>query len=162
MKRHRWFLNPILLSLLVLAWSGTSAFAQIASPISQLQIPTVGTYTESDGTVMAVSGSMTVNSIQVTDANGLNPRVILTFDYSNVVAQSGHGNNTKVYGTGGFQTTKIRPLRATDVLPITCPYFTAQLGILSADEWLVTATLNFNVNSGKLTSGSATVGANPY
>jgi hypothetical protein len=164
MKTRRSVFSLIVLSLLVgiggLLWSSTSA--QAATVDSTLQISVAGSITEPDGTVVSVGGWVTVNSTMVTDADGTSPRVVLAFDFSNVYGSSGRGHNLVVYVTGGDQDVKIRPLQATDVIPITCPYYDTNAGILSADTWLVTTTLNFDITTGVLTSGSTAVSTNPY
>jgi len=171
MKTRRSLLSPIVRSPLVgiiggVPWSGTSAQVATQAPTVQstLSIPVVGTVTEAGGTTIFVGGYVTVKSTMVTDVLGTPPIVVLTFDFSNVYGVSGGPvlKNSQVYVTGGHQATKIRPLRASDVIPITSPYFTGAAGLLSANSWLVTTTLNFNVSTGVLTSGSGTVGNNPY
>ena len=166
MKTHRWILSPIVLSLLVLAWSGTTASAQtaIATNVivqSSVTIPVSGTVTEPDGTVLTISGSVLVDSGKVTDADGTSPRVVLSFDFSKVIASDGL-TGTGVLKTGGFQAIKIRPLQASDVLPLTCPYFLNRNGVSTAETWLVTTTLKFDVLAGTVVGGSTTVGSNPY
>jgi hypothetical protein len=189
MKTRRSLSGRIVLSLLIgiiggLVWSGTSAqaftaesilgggagygggggqtTAIAASVVSTLQIPVAGTFIEPDGTILSISGYVTVNCTMVTDATlAAPPAVVLTLDFSNVTASDGL-LATGVLKTGGFQDIKIRLLQASDTIPITCPYFLNKLGLSSADTWLVTTTLNFDVSTGKLTSGSATVGNNPY
>ncbi len=86
MKTHRWILSPIVLSLVVLAWSGTTASAQTPTTTnmiveSSLTIPVDGKVTEPDGTVLTISGSVLVNSGKVTDPDGTSPRVVLGFDF---------------------------------------------------------------------------------
>jgi len=166
MKTRRWLFSRIALSLLVgiigaLGWSGGTS-AQTTSVVSTLQIPTKGTVIEPDGTVLSISGFVTVDSTMVTDATlKYPPAVVLTFDFSNVMASDAI-TGTGAFKTGGDHDIKIRPLQATDTIPITCPYFLTKSGVLSADTWLVTTTLNFDTSTGKLASGSATVGSNPY
>lgn len=165
MKTHRWILSPIVLSLLVLSWSGTTASAQITTTntivSSSVTIPVSGTVIEPDGTVLTISGSVLVDSGKVTDADGTSPRVVLGFDFSKVIASDGL-IATGAIKTGGFQDIKIRPLQASDVLPITCPYFLNKNGVSSAETWLVTTTLKFDVLAGTVVGGSITVGSNPY
>lgn len=169
MKRRRSLFSLIVLSLVVgitggLAWSSTSgqaATVQVATVDSTLNIPVSGTVIEPDGTILTVSGYETVNSTRVTDADGTSPRVVLSFDFSHVMASDGL-TATGAFKTGGFQDIKIRPLQASDVIPITCPYYLNKTGVSAADTWLVTTTLNFDVTTGVLTSGSTTVGTNPY
>ena len=172
MKRRRSLFSLIVLSLVVgiiggLAWSSTSGLAAtvqvaaVATVDSALNIPVSGTVFESDGTILTVSGFVTVNSTKVTDADGTSPRVVLSFDFTHVTASDGT-IATGVLKTGGFQDIKIRPLQASDVIPITCPYYLNKLGVSAADTWLVTTTLKFDVIAGTLVGGSTTVGANPY
>ncbi len=169
MKTRRSVFSPIVLSLLVgimgLVWSGTSAqaaTAQAAAVDSTLDIPVDGTITEADGTILSIKGYVTVNCTLVTDASlKTPPAVVLAFDFSHVLAQDGL-TGTGALKTGGFQDIKIRPLQDSDVIPITCPYFLNKLGVSSADTWLVTTTLKFDVTTGLLAGGSATVGSNPY
>ena len=176
MKTRRFLFSRIVLSLVVgiiggLVWSGMSGIAApvvygqtiiaVATVDSTLDIPVSGTVIEPDGTVLSISGSVTVNSTKVTDADGTSPRVVLSFDFSKVSASDGL-TATGAFKTGGFQDIKIRPLQAFDVIPITCPYFLNKLGVSSAETWLVTTSLKFDVTTGLLAGGSATVGSNPY
>lgn len=164
MKTRRSVFSPIVLSLLVgilgLVWSSTSA-AQTATVDSTLDIPVAGTVIESDGAILTISGYVTVNCTKVSDADGTSPRVVLSFDFTNVKASDGL-LATGVLKTGGFQDIKIRPLQASDVIPITCPYYLNKLGVTAADAWLVTTTLKFDVTTGLLAGGSTTVSSNPY
>ena len=130
---------------------------------SSLQISTSGTVTGPNGTTISVSGSVTVNATRVIDTTlGSPPLVLLTFDFSKLRGTSGSFfSNLRVYVTGDNQDAQTRPLQASDVIPVVCPYYDAGVGMLSASSWLVTATLNYDVTTGKLTSGSATVGNKP-
>jgi len=172
MKRRRSSFRLIVLSLVVgiiggPAWSNTSGLAAtvqvatVATVDSTLDIPVSGTVIESDGAILTVSGYETINSTKVTDADGTSPRVVLSFDFTHVMASDGTPA-TGVLKTGGYQVIKIRPLQASDVIPITCPYYLNKLGVSTAETWLVTTTLKFDVITGLLAGGSASVGANPY
>jgi hypothetical protein len=113
-----------------------------------------------DGTRITVSGPVTVKCSAVPDISGALTSVVLNFDFSNVTATTGSGANQVTYDTKGFRCTKIRPLKVSDVIGIVCPYAASGSGTSSAGTFLVTATLNFNVTTGQLVSGSITVGNN--
>jgi hypothetical protein len=118
--------------------------------------------TQADGTKITFGGSVTVRSSAVTDVAGIPPFVMLTFDCSTVTATSGSGANKKTYDTKGYQVTKIRDLQASDVIVMTAPVLQTGSGVLTANPVQVTATLNFNVTTGVLTSGTLTVGNNTF
>ena len=175
MKARRSLFSPFVVTLLVgmigvLCLSGPSAQAQTAAPQtttattvdSSLQIPVSGTVTDPTGTI-SVSGYVIVNCTRVIDTTLASPpAVLLTFDFSKVRGTSGTSlTNLKVYVTGENQDDEIRLLQASDVISVACPYYDSNKGILSANSWLVTATLNFDVTTGTLKSGSATVGNKP-
>jgi hypothetical protein len=111
---------------------------------------------------IAVSGKVIVNSRRVIDTTGTSPPlVLLDFDFSKLQGTSGLlKTSAKVYVTGENHATEIRPLQASDTIIVTCPYFDSTKDALSASSWLVTATLNFDISTGKLTSGSINVGNN--
>lgn len=165
-KTRRSLFGPIIVTLLVwvvvgLVSGGSSAQAQTTTPTvdSSLTISVSGTVHDSNGTI-SISGYVTVNCTRVIDTTeGSPPLVVLDFDFSNLRGVSGNSfMNLKTYVTGGNEDTQIRPLQASDVITVTCPYYDRAKGILSAKSLLVTATLNFDVSTGKLTSGSITVG----
>ncbi|HLG13688.1 MAG TPA: hypothetical protein VJH03_04060 [Blastocatellia bacterium] len=171
MNPRRSRFSPIAATLLLGIFVGllsSSASAQTATTTqattvdSSLQISVSGTVTDPNGTI-SVSGYVTVSCTRVIDTTLASPpAVLLTFDFSKVRGMSGTSLfSLKAYVTGGNQDTEMRPLQASDVIAVACPYYDSSKGILSASSWLVTATLNFDVTTGKLTSGSATVGNKP-
>lgn len=175
MKRSRPLPGPVALALLAglawgLAWGGaraeaagpaqTTTTAQTAAAPSttvdsSLSIPVSGTATAADGTRITFSGYVVVNSSAVTDAAGVPPFVMLTFDCTNVTATSGSGAKKVTYDTRGYQVVKIRELQPTDVITMTAPYDQLGAGLTLANQWQVTATLNFSA-TGQLTSGAIT------
>ena len=162
MKRKRSLFGSIALSLIVgivgvMVWGGMHARA--ASVDSTLTLPVSGTVTATDGTKITFSGTVVIKSSAVTDAPDTPPFTILTFDSSNVTGTSGKGASQKNYDTGGYQVTKIRDLKPTDVISMTVPVNVAGASVTLAKEWLATFTLNFNA-TGQLTSGSVTAAAN--
>ena len=165
-KTRRSVLSPTVVMLLIgvvvgLVSGGSSAQAQTATPTvdSSLTIAVNGTVHDSSGTI-SISGNVIVNCTRVIDTTeGSPPLVVLDFDFSNLRGMSGNSfTNLKTYVTGGNEDTQIRPLQASDVITLTCPYYDRAKSILSAKSLQVTATLNFDVTTGKLTSGSITVG----
>ena len=160
MKSKRTLFGSIALSLIVgvMVWGGIHA--QAATVDSTLTIPVSGTVTATDGTKISFSGTVVITSSAVTDAPDIPPFTILTFDSSNVTGTSGSGANKKTYNTSGYQVTKIRDLKPTDVISMTVPVNLAGASVTLAKEWLATFTLNFNIATGQITSGSVTATAN--
>src|SRR5213594_3809975 len=169
-RTRRSSLSPIALSLLVwitgaLVCGGmpARAAAQATRVDSSIQINVSGRVTAADGTEIKVSGQVIVNSSAVPNRTGALSSVILTLDFSNVTARVGSGAHEVAYDTKGFQSTKIRPLKASDVIQIVVPYSPSGSGpTTEANTLLVTATLNFNVATGVLVNGSITVGNNTF
>ena len=168
--RRRSLLSPIALSLLVWITGAlvcgvmpARAAAQATRVDSSIQINVSGRVTAADGTEIKVSGHVIVNSSAVPNRTGALSSVILTFDFSDVTARVGSGAHEVAYDTKGFQSTKIRPLKASDVIQIVVPYSPSGSGpTTEANTLLVTATLNFNVATGVLMNGSITVGNNTF
>ena len=163
MKSKRTLFGSIALSLIVgvvgvMVWGGIHA--QAATVDSTLTIPVSGTVTATDGTKISFSGTVVISSSAVTDAPDIPPFTILTFDSSNVTGTSGKGASLKTYNTAGYQVTKIRDLKPTDVISMTVPVNVAGASVTLAKEWLATFTLNFNIARGQITSGSVTATAN--
>jgi hypothetical protein len=162
MKSKRSLFGYIALSLIVgvvgvMVWGGMHA--QAANVDSTLSLPVSGTVTTTDGTRIAFSGTVVIKSSAVTDVTDAPPFTILTFDTSNITGTSGNGANKKTYDTGGYQVTKIRSLKPTDVISMTVPVDLAGASVTLAQEWLATFTLSFNA-SGQLTAGSVTATTN--
>ena len=163
MKSKRTLFGSIALSLIVgvvgvMVWGGTHV--QAATVDSTLSIPVSGTVTATDGTRITFSGTVVISSSAVTDAPDTPPFTILTFDSSNVIGTSGSGANKKTYNTNGYQVTKIRDLKPTDVIAMTVPVNLAGASVTLAKEWLATFTLNFNTATGQITSGNVTATTN--
>ena len=86
--------------------------------------------------------------------------MLLDFDFSQVSGTSGSLKTLKTYVTGGNHASEIRPLQASDTIILTIPYYDNTKGPLAARSMLVTATLNFDVGTGKVISGTISVGDN--
>jgi hypothetical protein len=73
---------------------------------------------------------------------------------------SGTKTTLKTYVTGDNHASEMRPLQASDTIIVSTPYYDSTKDALSARTMLVTATLNFDIGTGKLTSGSLSIGNN--
>jgi len=138
--------------------------ASPAAPVdSSIRINVSGKVTAQDGTEIKVSGYVIVNSRAVPNRSGALASVVLAFDFSNVTARVGSGAHEVTYDTKGFQSNRIRPLQASDVVQIVVPYSPSGSGpTTEANTLLVTATLNFNVGTGVLVNGNITLGNNTF
>lgn len=154
----------VMLAMLVLG--GSSVQAQTtAAPIvdSSITIATSGTVTDT-GTVVQVSGSVTIKCRRVIDTTLATapPLVMLDFDFSQLKGTSGNGKAVRTFVTGDNHATELRPLQASDTIVVTVPYYDVAKDILSSSSFMATASLNFDVSTGKLTSGSLTYGNNIF
>jgi len=176
-KTRRPLFSPFVVTLLVgiivvLVSGGLSVQAQATTatapadptaPVdSSAKIVVKGTVNDPNGAI-TVSGSVIVNCRRVIDTTSATapPLVVLDFDFSNLSGTSGTSVKTQtVYVTGGNHSGQIRPLQASDTIIVPIPYYDSTKDALSASSWLATATLNFDVGTGKLTGGSINVGNN--
>lgn len=154
----------VMLAMLVLA--GPSVQAQTPAPAtvdSSITIATNGTVSDPGGAIK-VSGSVTIKCRRVIDTTTTTnpPLVMLDFDFSQLQGTTGSGKKLVTYVTGGNHATELRPFQASDTIVVTIPYFDSTKDALSASSFLATATLNFDVSTGKLTSGSLAYGTNIF
>lgn len=129
---------------------------------SSVTIAAKGTVNDPSGAI-TVSGNVIINCRRVLDTTKATtvPLVLLDFDFSQLRGTSGSVKTTlKTYVTGDNRTSEIRPLQASDTIIVTSPYFDSTKDALSSKSFLVTATLNFDVTTGKLTSGTISIGDN--
>jgi hypothetical protein len=153
--------------VVVLVLGGPSAQAQTSTAAatvdSSITVPANGTVSDPGGAI-TVSGSVIIKCRRVIDTNSTTapPLVLLDFDFSQVKGTTGSGKNLKTYVTGDNHATEMRPFQATDTVVVTVPYFDSTKDMLSASTFMVTATLNFDVSTGKLTSGALTYGNNVF
>jgi hypothetical protein len=128
---------------------------------SSLTISGKGTVNDPSGAI-TVSGSVFISARRVIDSTSSTtpPVVVLDLDFSNLKGTSGNKSTLKTYVTGENHASEIRPLQASDTIIVTCPYYDSTKDPLTARTMLVTVTLNFDVSTGKLTSGSLSVGNN--
>lgn len=165
--------TPLVLFVVVLVLGGQSTRAQTSTTTaddttvvdSSIKIPVKGTVNDPNGAI-TVSGTVIVNCRRVVDTATTTtavavPLVLLDFDFSQLKGTSGSTKTTlKTYVTGDNHADEIRPFQASDKIIVTSPYFDSTKDVMSARTMLITATLNFDVSTGKLASGSITVGNN--
>jgi hypothetical protein len=170
-KAWRQLFSPTFVTLLIigvgmLMLAGPSVQAQTTAPSivdSSITIATNGTVTDG-GTTVAVSGSVTIKCRRVIDTTTTTatPLVMLDFDFSQLQGTTGSGKNVKTYVTGDNHATELRPFQASDTIVVTVPYFDSTKDALSASSFMATANLNFDLSTGKLTSGTLTYGTNVF
>ena len=139
----------------------TTAVSPTAPVDSSVTIAAKGSVTDPNGTI-TVNGSVIITCRRVIDTTvaTMPSLVLLDFDFSQLQGTSGTLKAQTVYVTGGNHATQLRPLQTTDTIIVTAPYYDSTKDGLSARSMLVTATLNFDVSTGKVTSGSISVGNN--
>jgi hypothetical protein len=170
-KARQLLFSPTFVTLLIavvgmLALGGPSVQAQTAAaPVvdSSITVATNGTVNDPGGAIL-VSGNVTIKCRRVIDTTSttIPPLVMLDFDFSQVKGTTGSGKTLKTFVTGDNHATELRPLQATDTIVVTVPYYDSTKDVLSASSFMVTATLNFDVSTGKLTSGTLTYGNNVF
>jgi hypothetical protein len=171
-KTRRPLFSPTVVTLLVgivvvLVLGGPSAQAQTtatapaATVDSSITISASGTVNDPSGGI-TFKGSVIVKCRRVIDTTTttIPPIVLLDFDFSQVQGTSGSLKTLKTYVTGDNHAAELRPLQASDTIIVTSPYYDSTKDVLSASSMLVTATLNFDISTGKLTSGSIGFGTN--
>ncbi|HKG59684.1 MAG TPA: hypothetical protein VKB05_07900 [Pyrinomonadaceae bacterium] len=159
------FVTLLIGVLAVLVLGGPSVQAQTTTasdaPVdSSITLVVKGSVTDPNGTI-TVSGNVIITCKRVIDTTSVTSPslVLLDFDFSQVKGTSGT-KTLKTYVTGDNHATEIRPLQASDTIIIPTPYYDSGKDALSARTMLVSANLNFDIASGKLTSGSLSVGNN--
>jgi hypothetical protein len=122
--------------------------------VSTIRIPIAGTVTAPTESV-SLSGTAEITSTLVLDPLlGAPPREIVSIKLVNV---SGIGLLTGARYVATGQNTLLRLLVTSDVLEITFPYFSDTAGGASrARSLLASFTLNYNLFTGALTTGTAT------
>ena len=151
------------LAMLTIGGPSVQAQTTASSVDSSITIATNGTVNDPAG-VVTVSGSVTIKCRRVIDTTSttIPPLVLLDFDFSQIKGTTGSGKTLRTFVTGDNHATELRPLQASDTIVVTIPYFDSTKDILSASSFMVTATLNFDIGTGKLTSGSLTYGSNVF
>ena len=156
----------VVMVLAMLVVGGPSVQAQTSTVAadavdSSITVTTKGTVNDPNGAI-TVSGSIVVTCRRVIDTTSATaaPLVLLDFDLSQLKGTSGTVKTLTTYVTGDNHASEIRPLQASDTIIVTSPYFDSTKSVLTARSMLVTASLNFDVTTGKLTSGTISIGDN--
>ena len=170
-KTRQLLVSPTFVTLLLgvivmLVLSGPSIQAQttaVDAPVdSSVTIAAKGSVSDPNGS-FTVTGQVNVTARRVIDTTSATSTslVLLDLDLSALTGTSGSTKATmKTYVTGGNHAEEIRPLQASDTIIVSSPYYDTTKGPLSAKTMLITATLNFDVSTGKVTGGSITIGDN--
>jgi len=171
MRTWQRLFSPSFMTLLIgivalLAFGSPSVQAQTTTatdaPVdSSIVLVAKGSLTDPNGSV-TINGQVTITARRVIDTTSVTSPsiVLLDFDFSQLQGTTGSGKTLKTYVTGGNHATEIRPLQASDTVIIPTPYYDSSKDVLSARTMLVSATLNYDIASGKLTGGSISVGNN--
>jgi hypothetical protein len=170
-KSRRSLFSPTFVTLLIgvivmLGLGGPSIQAQTTAadaPVdSSITLAVRGSVSDPNGSV-TVTGNVIITCRRVIDnLSKTTPALaLLDFDFSQLQGTSGSTKTTvKTYVTGGNHAEEIRPFQDSDTVIVTIPYFDTTKNAMSARTMLGTATLKFDIVTGKITSGSISVGNN--
>ena len=143
--------------------TATPPATAVDAPVdSTVTIAAKGSVSDPSGSI-PVTGNVPILCRRVVDTtSATSPSlVLLDFDLSALTGTTGSTKATmKTYITGGNHAEEIRPLQTADSVIFSVPYYDSTQGPLTAKTMLVTANLNFDVNTGKITGGTITIGDN--
>ena len=159
----------VVMVLAMLTLGGLSVQAQtntttaVDAPVdSSVIIAAKGSVSDPSGSI-PITGNVPVLCRMVIDTtSATSPSlVLLDLDLSALTGTTGSTKATmKTYVTGGNHAEEIRPFQAADSVIFSVPYYDSTKGPLTARTMLLTANLNFDVNTGKVTGGTITIGDN--
>jgi hypothetical protein len=160
------FLTLLIGIVMVLVLGGPSVQAQTTAadaPVdSSITLVVKGSVSDPNGTV-SVNGNVIVTGRKVVDSTSQTTPalMLLDFDFSQLKGTSGSTKTTlKTYVTGDNHASEIRPFLDSDTIIVTIPYYDSTKSELTARTMLGTATLKFDITTGKLTGGTLSVGNN--
>jgi hypothetical protein len=158
MEMHRPVLAPIVVSLLVAMLGGLLGDARPARADSSVAVAVFGTVDGAPERVYVSGVAQITSRLMKKGAKFNHPRsVMLSIDLHNV---SGRGLSTGATYVTESQEDVMRPLVASDQVEITFPLYSDALGgLTSARAGLASFTLTFDVGTGMLTGGTATISA---
>ena len=141
----------------------TTTTAGATTVDSSITIKTNGTVSDPSGAIK-ISGNVIIKCRRVIDntTTTIPPLVLLDFDFSQLQGTTGSGKTLTTYVTGDNHATELRPFQASDTIVVTVPYFDNTKDVMSSSSFLATATLNFDISTGTLTSGTLTYGSNVF
>ena len=161
MNMRRLSITPIVLQIFVVVlsglfwWAGTPARAAFAPTIALVPVSGI---VSAQAENVAFSGQAQVSSELVLDTSHFHKpaSVILIIDLSDV---SGTGASTGAkYAAGGKGTSVFRRLASTDTIEITFP-FSRATGKDSVHSAVASFALTFDLNTGAITKGTASIAA---
>ena len=157
MEMHRPVFAPIVVSLLVAMLGGLLGDSRPARADSSVAVAVFGTVDGAPESVYVSGVAQITSRLMKTGAKFNHPRsVMLSIDLHSVSGQ-GLSTGTTYVITG--QDEVMRQLVASDLVEITFPLY-PDGGFTSARSGLASFTLTFDVSTGALTGGRATV-SNP-
>ena len=156
------FLTLLLGAVVMLALSGPTVKAQTTTAVdapvdSTVTIAAKGSVSDPSGSI-PVTGNVPILCRRVIDTTSATSPSLLLLDLDLSLLKGTSG--TRTYVTGGNHAEEIRPLQTADSVIFSVPYYDSTKGPLTARTMLVTANLNFDVNTGKITGGTITIGDN--
>ena len=156
------FLTLLLGAVVMLALSGPTVKAQTTTAVdapvdSTVTIAAKGSVSDPSGSI-PVTGNVPIVCRRVVDTTSATSPSLLLLDLDLSLLKGTSG--TRTYVTGGNHAEEIRPLQTADSVIFSVPYYDSTKGPLTARTMLVTANLNFDVNTGKITGGTITIGDN--
>ena len=156
MEMHRPVFAPIVVSLLVAMLGGLLGDSRPARADSSVAVAVFGTVDGAPERVYVSGVAQITSRLMKTGAKFNHPRsVMLSIDLHSV---SGQGLSTGVTYVTESQEEVLRPLVASDQVEITFPLYSEGLGgLTSARAGLASFTLTFDVGTGALTGGTATI-----
>jgi len=154
MKTHRFLL------VVAVALAATGAMAQTADTTA-LDPGTVSLAISAKiaakPEAVYVSGTITVKSRLVKDPDfGMLPHVALSVDLSGVTAEGAVSG--ALYDFYPRELALWRPLKAKDTLETSILFYKSSAGMTTASTGQVSAAVTFDTTTGRLTSGTVTVG----
>jgi len=156
MEMRRSVFTRIVISLLVVMLGGLLGDCRPARAGSSVAVPIFGTVDGTPESVYVSGVAQITSKLMKTSAKFNHPRsVMLSIDLHNV---SGQGLSTGATYVTESQEEVLRPLVASDQVEITFPLYSEGLGgLTSARAGLASFTLTFDVGTGALTGGTATI-----
>ena len=157
MEMHRPVFAPIVVSLLVAMLGGLLGDSRPARADSSVAVAVFGTVDGAPERVYVSGVAQITSRLMKTGAKFNHPRSVMLYIDLHSVSGQGLSTGTTYVITG--QDEVMRQLVASDLVEITFPLY-PDGGFTSARSGLASFTLTFDVSTGALTGGRATV-SNP-
>ena len=155
MKTHRWFLVPAL-SIALFALAGSSIAAVTAAVDSDGLIP-ISIKLAAKPESLLVSGTVRIKCSRIEDPDfRAAAHVAVSVDLSGLTARGVSSGAVYVIAPG--ELVLWRPLAANDVLQPSVAFYRSGDALSSAQTAQVSLSLTYDVTTGKLTTGSVSLG----